>query len=272
LKKTDKTIKKTITKIHSYRQLLKQKSSQEIDILYDDEKDLERFFHKPEAKADYEYICKLPYIMHSEAPAILLGKNPHTVNWDNVKSYYSTSKFAKEFYKLYSLLCRSISNKDLQHTFNGVAIFKILHIDLINWALKNKIYIPEEYLEAVENFNEIKGTQQTNILIKEKRILKTDESIVKHLKNDLTNNYETDYHQDLKTAFNDYEKENGKVPNPKKLVKYIQEKKLKDPLIYENIVAIKFRKELIILNSSGNRAGRAYDTFCNDIYELRNPK
>ena len=59
-----------------------------------DEAEQARFFHQPNAQADFDHYCKCSYWTVDEAIALSFGKNPQIVNWATVAPYVPASKFA----------------------------------------------------------------------------------------------------------------------------------------------------------------------------------
>ena len=107
-------IKLTVDKqnaAEAYRDELLTYSSEQIDALIAVERmkhaleqetkhDLDernRFFHRPDANADFSHWCKRATWTLDQAIALSLGKNPKRVNWKNVSPLTLISAFAKEY-------------------------------------------------------------------------------------------------------------------------------------------------------------------------------
>jgi hypothetical protein len=66
-----------------------------------------RFFHQPNASADFVYWSKVEYWTLDESLALLLGKSPEAVTWKTVQAYVNISEFAKRYERLRNLALRA---------------------------------------------------------------------------------------------------------------------------------------------------------------------
>jgi len=107
-----------------------------------------RFFHQPEADADFEYWAKMPFWTLEEAIALSFGKNPKIVTQKRMSSQnyrelgYGKSCFVNEYRRRWELISRAEIYKDLYDSEEPSSF--------ILWAKKNDINIPQKLVEQVE--------------------------------------------------------------------------------------------------------------------------
>lgn len=108
---------------------------------YEEYQEKKRFFNQPDCNADYSYWSKQAYWSINEAIALILGKDPRKVTWDEVKKYIPNSPFANKFNELKELASRYVICKELYDpVFPGV---------FLAWIERMDISIPIELKEAV---------------------------------------------------------------------------------------------------------------------------
>lgn len=152
--------------IKAYSHELSQKTHEEVIELYKAEakrekEDFERqqqeyekrrlerlFFNQPNAKADFDYWCKMPLWTIDEATALLLGKDPRVVCWKNIYFYAMPQSphtkpelFGKEYQNLRNLLSRQYENNEY---------IKIVPSELIEWASSIGLTVPETLKKKIE--------------------------------------------------------------------------------------------------------------------------
>jgi len=108
---------------------------------YEKNEQKKRFFNQSASNADFTYWSKHAYWSIDEGIALVLGKDPRKVTWEQVKPYLSASPFAKKFNELKELARRYVNCKELfDSVFPGI---------FLAWAKRMSIYIPPELEEAV---------------------------------------------------------------------------------------------------------------------------
>jgi len=147
---------KRLQAIKEYRAELQVKSSEDLMVLYQEEKakealespakaereEKQRFFNQPSAKADFEHWSKTAYWTLEEAIALAFGKNPEIVTWKRVQEYINTSAFAGRFAKARDLALRA------EHL--GQLYDPVLPGFFLAWARRNDLDAPKELIEQVE--------------------------------------------------------------------------------------------------------------------------
>jgi hypothetical protein len=141
--------------IASYRAELESKPFEELDALYEQEKEKERqaaklnaererqrFFNHPQANPDFEYWSKAPYWTLDEAIALTFGKEPEFVTWEDVSAYLTVSPFAQEYARVRKLALRA---KACGQLYDPVSPGFFLA-----WAKRHEIEVPTELTEQVE--------------------------------------------------------------------------------------------------------------------------
>jgi len=151
----------------AYKNELRLKTKNEIEIMVATEKakenlekqkkadkvERERFFHQPEAMAEFEYWAKMPYWKIEEAIALILGKNPEVVSWKTIHEeaerykkhlgFYPTSHFVAKYSKIRELASRAVRLKQLTDPIQPA--------DFLSWVLDNEITaMPEELFRQVQ--------------------------------------------------------------------------------------------------------------------------
>jgi hypothetical protein len=144
----------------AYREKLRLKTADEINALYEAERQKQqeearakweegestRHFNVPQVRAEpgtYEYWAKAALWSIDEATALLLERNPGSVNLGQVRPYERMSAFAKKYCGLHELLRRAVEARQLGQS-NPPARF-------VAWAKGNKIDIPKGLEDAVED-------------------------------------------------------------------------------------------------------------------------
>ena len=80
---------------------------------YEENEEKKRFFNQSVSDADFGYWSKQAYWSINEAIALILGKDPRKVTWDEVKKYIPNSPFANKFNELKELASRYVICKEL---------------------------------------------------------------------------------------------------------------------------------------------------------------
>jgi hypothetical protein len=151
-----------------YIKELEAKTLQEIQELYDQEKQKEaeelktkieseekqRFFNQLGTEADFDFWAKAAHWSLDEAIALSLGKAPEKVNWENVKFYQKVSNFAIEYGKRRELAARA---KNWQQLFDPV-----LPGLFIGWLKLSKIAFPAELEAKVVEYGGDTGNWKLN--------------------------------------------------------------------------------------------------------------
>jgi len=104
-------------------------------------KDQQRFFHDPQADADFDHWSKMASWTPDEATALSLGKAPEVVSWEKIKPHVSESPFADQYAKRRNLVLRAGDAKEL-----GASI---LPGEFVAWADRKAIAVPAELKNAV---------------------------------------------------------------------------------------------------------------------------
>lgn len=109
---------------------------------YEEHQEKVRFFNQPECDADFDYWSKQAYWSIDEAIALLFGKNPEKVTWDNIKCFLPVSAFVKKFNELRVLAKRYV---DFGQLYNSVlpGIF-------LAWATRMNLKIPTKLQNAID--------------------------------------------------------------------------------------------------------------------------
>ena len=154
-------IKSKVAAATKFRKELEEKSKPELRALVlearkrDDEKkrllleqaEAARFFHQPNAAANFNLFASYPYWWVEEAVALSFGKDPRIVNWGNVERLVKISKFAEKFAEKREIAVRA-------QTF-GYLSKKNTPLDFINWAEKSQFEMPADLVSKVRSiFNQ----------------------------------------------------------------------------------------------------------------------
>ncbi|MCG7923076.1 MAG: hypothetical protein N0C81_03115 [Candidatus Thiodiazotropha lotti] len=115
-----------------------------IDKDYDERFGEVPFYEKPNAAADYGHWGKVPLWTSADAASLLFGKDPQIVTPDSIQPYIQSSGFPKKYMQLYTLIDRAVSAGELQSESN-----LIKPIDLLDWAGKHNISVPNELLSSI---------------------------------------------------------------------------------------------------------------------------
>lgn len=101
----------------------------------------ERFFNLPHADADFDHWSKMEYWSLDEATALVMGKAPEIVSWDEIKTFKNVSPFVRQYARLRDLTERAkIAQKLFDH---------VLPTIFIRWADNNEIAVPTELRELI---------------------------------------------------------------------------------------------------------------------------
>lgn len=106
--------------------------------------DASKWYNQPEANADYDYWSKAAYWSLDEAIALVLGKDPRKVTWNelcSIKSLFPLP-FVTKFEEIRELAQRAVSYQQLQNTVRP-GLFLV-------WANQISLDIPEALEEAVK--------------------------------------------------------------------------------------------------------------------------
>lgn len=109
---------------------------------YEAHQEKKRFFNQPSCNADFSYWCKQAYWSIDEAIALILGKDPRKITWDDVKKHIPFSPFANKFNELRELAKRYVNCKELYDpVFPGI---------FLAWAERMGISTQTELKGAVD--------------------------------------------------------------------------------------------------------------------------
>lgn len=100
-----------------------------------------RFFHQPNAAADFAYWSKVEYWTLDESLALLLGKSPEVVTWKTVQAYVNISEFAKAYERLRNLALRAQAMNRGQTAVYPSAV--------LAWAADMDIAVPQGLKDAM---------------------------------------------------------------------------------------------------------------------------
>jgi len=145
-----------LREIDAYRENLLSQSAEALQSLYKQERlkyeeehrdraaqeEAKRFFNRPTARADFEYWSKAAYWELDEAVALLFGKAPDIVTWDNIAAYVRTSRFAREYSRLRDLVLRAKKSYQLDDP--------VVPDVFLAWAEGIGYQIPKELVAEVE--------------------------------------------------------------------------------------------------------------------------
>ncbi len=138
-----------VEKVEFYERALRALSEESLMAMVEDERqqdaalqqereerlDRHRFFNDPNASADLSGWTKHPCWTLDEATALILGKNPEVVNWDNIEPLVGVSPFAERFAAIRRHLSHALANGQL---FNPVSPDYFLA-----WAHERGVVLPE---------------------------------------------------------------------------------------------------------------------------------
>lgn len=111
-----------------------------------------RPFNQPYARADFDHWAKMEYWTVDEGIALLLGRSPSVLKWDDVK--HAASPVIKEFERIREAAQRAVNWKGL-YDGNRPGTF-------IAWAKRFEYPVPEELEEKVRRFGHFMGDWYTN--------------------------------------------------------------------------------------------------------------
>jgi len=107
-----------------------------------DEEDQQRFFHQPDARADFVHWSKTAHWTLDEAVALAFGKNPEVVHWERIQWLTVVSPFAKQYAQLRDLTLRAKLWEQLHDP--------VLPGMFLAWARRTDIEVASELLKQVE--------------------------------------------------------------------------------------------------------------------------
>jgi len=146
---------KALQKIDSLNKELNAMPKEELQTLLKTEKEKERqelktkleleekqrFFNRPDAKADFSHWSKASYWTLDEAVALSFGKAPETVSWDQVNIFTKISSFANQYAKTRDLVLRARTMQQLSDP--------IIPGVFLAWAKRNDISYSVELEEML---------------------------------------------------------------------------------------------------------------------------
>ena len=100
-----------------------------------------RFFHQPNAAADFGYWAKISYWKIDEAVALSFGKDPRIVNWERISSLVKISTFAFQYAAKRELAERAKTANQISLTTPPSTF--------LAWATRTKFEVPAELEAAV---------------------------------------------------------------------------------------------------------------------------
>ena len=101
-----------------------------------------RNWNQPYARTHYDFWTKTAYWKLDEAAALNLGRDPHHVTWEKLKSYAASSPFARRYERQRDLILRA---KAMGQLFDPVIPGLFLA-----WAQRTEIELDARLVEAVE--------------------------------------------------------------------------------------------------------------------------
>ena len=103
--------------------------------------DRHRFFNDPKASVNFVRWAKQPCWTLDEATALILGKNPEVVNWNNVEPLVDVSSFARRFADI---------RRHLTHARENGQLFDPVRPDyFLSWATARGVVLPEPLEECI---------------------------------------------------------------------------------------------------------------------------
>jgi hypothetical protein len=144
-----------LRQIRDYENELRGKPPEELQGLVDQERAKEtserraraereeqnRFFNQPSARADFEHWSKAAHWTLEEAIALSFGKAPERVNWEKIKPYVRSSRFAFEYQRRRDLALRALHRNQLYNP--------VLPGTFLAWAKRSDLSCPPELEAAV---------------------------------------------------------------------------------------------------------------------------
>ena len=144
-----------IEKVNIYERALRALSDDSLMAMVEDERqqdtalqqererqlDRHRFFSDPKASADFARWAKRSCWTLDEATALILGKSPEAVNWDNIEPLVEVSPFAERFADI---------RRHLTHARANGQLFDPVRPDFfVSWAAVRGVILPELLEEYV---------------------------------------------------------------------------------------------------------------------------
>jgi hypothetical protein len=147
------------TKAHDFRQELEKLASEELQARYgsaleeDRQKALAveaaRPFNQPYAMADFDYWAKFAYWKVDEGIALLLGRSPVALVWNDVAGYTFSSPLIGNFARIRELATRAVHWKELyEGNYPGTFLM---------WAKRKNLPVPQELEEKVAAYGHFIG-------------------------------------------------------------------------------------------------------------------
>jgi hypothetical protein len=147
--------REVLSRAKEYENELRAKSPEELQALVEQEQakqanelterveleERQRFFNQPSARADFEHWSKAAHWTLEEAIALSFGKAPERVNWEKIKPYVQSSRFAFEYQRRLDLALRaSRCNQLYDPVLPGI---------FLAWAKRSDLPCPPELEAAV---------------------------------------------------------------------------------------------------------------------------
>ena len=144
-----------IEKVEIYERALRALSDESLMTLVEDERqqdaalqqerehqlDRHRFFNEPKASANFRRWAKRSCWTLDEATALILGKNPEVVQWDNIEPLVEVSPFAERFADIH---------RHLTHALENGQLFDPVRPDyFLSWAAVRGVVLPEQLEECI---------------------------------------------------------------------------------------------------------------------------
>ncbi len=144
-----------IEKVNIYERALRALSDGSLMAMVEDERqqdtalqqererqlDRHRFFNDPKASADFASWAKRPCWTLDEATALILGKSPEVVNWDNIEPLVEVSPFAERFADI---------RRHLRHArANGQLFDPVSPAHFLTWACERGVILPQALEECI---------------------------------------------------------------------------------------------------------------------------
>lgn len=156
-----------------YRQELMALDQNELDARYKsevqkahEEQDKKRFFHQHGSEADLDYWAKMPEWTIDEAVVLAFGKDPKVVTWarlDKILSY--TSPFVQKCIQLKELILRARKANLLTEPRLAFSDDLITPYKFVLWAGANRINLPKELVDFVQQTYEANKPPKTTVEI-----------------------------------------------------------------------------------------------------------
>lgn len=184
--KDAKAIEQFNESLAQYRKELAEKSPEELDRVYQEERrrftaelatkaqreEDQRYFNQPSAMANYAHWTKCAHWSIDEAIALSVGRDPSALRWETVKSMTHISSLAREYAQRRDLAMRAVVWKQL---FDPV-----LPTIFLAWASQYQIAVPPELTEGVQRFGGLIANWK-DLHDKQADLVKTQQSTIENL-------------------------------------------------------------------------------------------